>query len=213
MAKLPSKRKLLREDLKEAPAWIDKILGFVNPFFEDVYFSLNKNITLRENIDCDVREITIETTSTYSNNIPNVVPIQGEIDALTTRVSTNESDILEIEPQIDALTTGVSTNESDILAIESQLPPPISAITGLGDLIKIGTFDSTTDNAQTFNFSVAFSSGSDSDIQVVVTRTKAGASYAFSVTAATKTGFTVDRNNDVSGTQTFRYIAINGSYL
>jgi len=394
MAKLPSKRKLLREDLKEAPAWIDKILGFVNPFFEDVYFSLNKNITLRENIDCDVREITIETTSTYSNNIPNVDAIQGEIDAIDIRIDDLETlveslsgvpigstigwdseislpigflkregqeisrstydqlfaiigttfgagdgsttfnlpnskglvhrgmgtqvvggntkdggllgEVIEDQMQritgradidaartfgnntgsaagvmtitesvnasqransvsggspiaisfdslgspnrrvsattdgetrassistifiiraqnletasstssaIDALNARVSTNESDILAIESQLPPPISAITGLGDFIKIGQDSRNDDGTYTVSFDTPFVSGSDSDIQIVIMRKEADTSNAILATNFTKSGFNVNRSNEINGTQTISYIAINGSYL
>ena len=65
MAKLPSLKKILREDIKEAPAWIDKLIYVLNKFMEEVYGALNKNITFTENIASDIRSISFLTKSTY----------------------------------------------------------------------------------------------------------------------------------------------------
>jgi len=116
-------------------------------------------------------------------------------------------------PAIDALNARVSTNESDILAIESQLPPPISAITGLGDFIKIGQDSRNDDGTYTVSFDTPFVSGSDSDIQIVIMRMESDTSNTILATNFTKSGFNVNRANDINGTQTISYIAINGSYL
>ena len=399
MAKLPSKRKLLREDVKEAPAWIDKILGFVNPFFEDVYFSLNKNITLRENIDCDIKEIVIETSTTYQNNIPNLIPVQAEIDAIDIRITDLETaiasitglpigavtiwtslislpigylectgtaisrttynqlfaiigtrygvgdgsttfnlpnyqglvprgintqsvnnrvkdggllgEVLEDQMQriigsavpkgdsgaagsnmsqnsiasgafelggtesrrdfavtgtnrttrigfdfnsatspdartstttggetrvsslgslfiiraqnleiasatssaIDALNARVTITETDILAIEAQIPPPITAITGLADFMKVGTFSNNTDANQTITFPVAFSSGSDSDISVILNFQVSNSGLPLMAINITKTQFQVDRTDSINWTANCNWIAVNGFYL
>lgn len=63
--KLPQTKKILREDVKDAPAWINGILGPVNSFMENVYQALNRNITFQENVGCFVKDITYKTTSTY----------------------------------------------------------------------------------------------------------------------------------------------------
>lgn len=63
--KLPVTKKILREDLKDAPAWVSGIIEPFNSFAESVYQALNKNITFRENIAAFVKEITYSTTSAY----------------------------------------------------------------------------------------------------------------------------------------------------
>ena len=63
--KLPSLKKILREDLKDAPDWINPVIDVTNNFMENLYGGLNKNITLTENVACFVKEITYQTPSTY----------------------------------------------------------------------------------------------------------------------------------------------------
>ncbi len=65
MLKLPSQKKILREDIKEAPTWINGIVEPLNSFMETTYQALNKNITLTENIASFIKEITYRTNSTY----------------------------------------------------------------------------------------------------------------------------------------------------
>ena len=127
MAKLPSKRKLLREDLKEAPAWIDNLLGFINPFFEDVYFAFNKNITFKENIASQIRELNFETTATYDPFIPDTTVLQAEIDALDVRVDDIESEIVIIK--------------DDITDIEAELAGFSSTITNVSSTYSVLTTD------------------------------------------------------------------------
>lgn len=63
--KLPQTKKILREDVKDAPAWISGIIEPVNSFMENVYQALNKNITFAENIQSFIKELTYKTTSSY----------------------------------------------------------------------------------------------------------------------------------------------------
>lgn len=63
--KLPSIKKILREDVKGAPAWINAIIDPINSFMDAVYQTLNKNVTFTENISSNVRQITVRTSSTY----------------------------------------------------------------------------------------------------------------------------------------------------
>ncbi len=65
MAKLPTIKKILREDVKDAPAWIDGIIQPFNSLAEFVYQSLNRNLTYRDNISCFIKELTYKTPSTY----------------------------------------------------------------------------------------------------------------------------------------------------
>lgn len=63
--KLPQVKKILREDLKDAPKWISGLIDPLNSFMENVYQALNRNITFRENVGCFIKEITYKTTSLY----------------------------------------------------------------------------------------------------------------------------------------------------
>lgn len=63
--KLPSQKKILKEDLKDAPSWIDGVITPVNTFMESTYQALNKNITFTENIASFVKEISYTTVAAY----------------------------------------------------------------------------------------------------------------------------------------------------
>ena len=63
--KLPNIKKILREDLKGAEAWVSGLIDPLNNFMEQVYQALNKNITFSENIAANIRELTVKTSSTY----------------------------------------------------------------------------------------------------------------------------------------------------
>lgn len=69
MGKLPSIRRILREDLKDAPNWIDGLIYPINIFFESIYRTLNKNVTFNDNIACFIKEITVRTTAGYSSGV------------------------------------------------------------------------------------------------------------------------------------------------
>lgn len=68
MAQLPNQRRILREDLKDAPTWVDKLLFPINSFMESVYYALNRNITFNENIACQLRRVSFTTTSSYNSS-------------------------------------------------------------------------------------------------------------------------------------------------
>lgn len=62
--KLPSQRKILREDLKDAPSWINGIIDPLNSFMQMVYQALNKNIN-EDNLASQIKEITYKTPASY----------------------------------------------------------------------------------------------------------------------------------------------------
>lgn len=63
--KLPNQKKILREDLKDAPSYVNGIIVPVNSFMETTYQALNKNLTLQENIASFVKDITYTTPAGY----------------------------------------------------------------------------------------------------------------------------------------------------
>lgn len=70
--KLPATKRILREDLRDAPGWVNGIIGPVNSFMESVYQSLNHNISLTDNIASFVKEITYKTNSTYPTGMAQI---------------------------------------------------------------------------------------------------------------------------------------------
>lgn len=110
------------------------------------------------------------------------------------------------ESAVDALNARVTD-------VESQLPPPITAITGLGDFFKVGRDTRNSDSAYTISFDTPFTAGTDADIFVVTNREVAGAGTAMFAYNVTKSGFSIDRDNAIDGDQTVAYIAINRAYL
>ncbi len=65
MSKLPTQKKILKEDLKDSPNWINPLIDTLNNFMELVYGALNGNITYSENVYCFIKELTYKTPSTY----------------------------------------------------------------------------------------------------------------------------------------------------
>lgn len=59
--KLPSIKRILREDVKDVKDLIDPL----NSFMENTYQAFNKNITFSENVGCFIKELSYITPSTY----------------------------------------------------------------------------------------------------------------------------------------------------
>jgi hypothetical protein len=67
--RLPTAKRVLREDLKGAPGWIGPLIDILNSFMETVYQAMNRNITFAENIGCTIKELTYKTPSTYPTGL------------------------------------------------------------------------------------------------------------------------------------------------
>lgn len=77
--KLPTQKKILREDLKGAPDWINGVIDPTNTFMEKTYQALNKNITLTDNIASFVKELTYTTPAGYPTMEP--ITFRNELKA------------------------------------------------------------------------------------------------------------------------------------
>lgn len=62
--RLPSQKKISREDLKDAPDWVNNLIDPLNNFMQTVYQAMNKNIN-EDNTSSQIKEITYKTPSTY----------------------------------------------------------------------------------------------------------------------------------------------------
>lgn len=64
MADLPDFKRILKEDLKGAPPWMNVVIEAFNSFAESVYRGFNKNIN-EVNTASQIKELTYITPSTY----------------------------------------------------------------------------------------------------------------------------------------------------
>ncbi len=75
--KLPSLKRILKEDVKGAPGWINPLLDTVNTFMEAVYQALNRNITFSQNVACTVKELDYQTPSSYPASVDSIEFMSG----------------------------------------------------------------------------------------------------------------------------------------
>lgn len=70
MAPPPKKTQLNREDLKDAPKWVDKVLEVLNPFIQAVVAALSRGLTLQENMASQVKTVVFTTGSAIGDSFP-----------------------------------------------------------------------------------------------------------------------------------------------
>jgi hypothetical protein len=66
MAFLPPVKRISKEDLPEAPSWVEKLIYPVNLFFDSVYRALNGRLTVPDNISGQIKEISFQVRSDYN---------------------------------------------------------------------------------------------------------------------------------------------------
>lgn len=121
MSKLPSQKKILREDVKGAPDWIDGIIDPVNSFMETVYQTFNRNVTFNDNIASQVKELNVNTTSVY--------PVMEPIEFQST-LRTKAFGLLMLQA-VERLTYTPAVNAVTVNWVENNGTIHISNITGL----------------------------------------------------------------------------------
>ena len=99
--------------------------------------------------------------------------------------------------------------EAGVLAALANLSFDTSAIGHVtlpnGIIIQWGTEVSTSDTTEVFNLDISYP---NSNLVVLTQVTTANLAYPLAVTAKTTSTFTLDRNNSVSGSETFYYISV-----
>lgn len=106
MAKLPSQKKILEQDLgTDLPSWTRKLLSPLNSFFESIYSAFNKDITFRENIRCEYRELTFQTLANYESGDFDIIKfknnLKDKIDNLQIcQISENKTNFIPIKQAV-----------------------------------------------------------------------------------------------------------------
>lgn len=67
MAKLPEIRRISREEVRDAPDWIELLIGPMNNFMQGVWTALSGNLTVGENIVGQVKSLQFRTGADYGN--------------------------------------------------------------------------------------------------------------------------------------------------
>lgn len=70
MAKLPSIKRIVREDIPNAPQWIESLIYPLNRFMEEVYYALDRDLTIGENLKGSIRTVNFKTRNDYSTASP-----------------------------------------------------------------------------------------------------------------------------------------------
>lgn len=65
MAKPPDFRRVLRDDIPDAPNWVDPIISAYNIFMEQSYSLFNGNLSITDNITGKIVTTTFTTPSDY----------------------------------------------------------------------------------------------------------------------------------------------------
>ena len=68
MAAPPKIKRLSREEFKEAPSWIDRLLYWLNVLVEYVTLAFSKNITFDENIQSQIKSFSLVAGAAATNN-------------------------------------------------------------------------------------------------------------------------------------------------
>ena len=68
MAQLPPIKRLTKEDMKDAPSWIDRLLFPLNQFLDSVYRALNGQIDFVDNIKAQRYSIQITAGASAASN-------------------------------------------------------------------------------------------------------------------------------------------------
>lgn len=69
MASLPTIKQILREDIPDAPEWVGSIIDPLNQFMTEVYYALDRDLTLNENIKGGLVSLQFKTRSDYSTAV------------------------------------------------------------------------------------------------------------------------------------------------
>jgi len=65
MATLPSINNINKEDIPDAPAWVESLINPLNTFMREVYYALDRDLTINENMIGAIRTISFTTRSDY----------------------------------------------------------------------------------------------------------------------------------------------------
>jgi hypothetical protein len=121
MANLPSVRRILREDIKEAPDWISQLLLPLNKVLQSQYSALDGNLTFQQNISAQIKSLTFTTGSTYPANF---VPMSFPVTLKTTPMGCLKLSCISIPYE-------TITNAVDIDWVNSNGTLYINNVTGL----------------------------------------------------------------------------------
>lgn len=61
MSKIPLIKRLMREDYPDQRSWIERLISPLNTFMETVSAAMDRNLTVSDNLDCQVITVTVST--------------------------------------------------------------------------------------------------------------------------------------------------------
>lgn len=68
MGALPPVNRISREDIKGAPAWVDRMIHILNDFMQGVYSALNKNLSIGDNVIGEFKDFELKAGANADDN-------------------------------------------------------------------------------------------------------------------------------------------------
>lgn len=96
---LPDVRRLNKEDFQDAPNWVDPMLNTLNQFMDSVYNLMNKNLSLTENFNIQIVNISVNTDGNGDiSPVKQKLSIRGKVQGVSViRVIKESSDTTSID--------------------------------------------------------------------------------------------------------------------
>lgn len=101
MAQPPIFRRIVREDLPDAPDWVDIFIVSLNQFFDSVRLALSRNLTFAQNHDMQTKTFQITagaaaTDNTYDFAISMKKKVEGLILGKVEQVANNYAPLTSV---------------------------------------------------------------------------------------------------------------------
>ncbi len=110
MARLDALRKINAELYQLAPDWGRRLFDVLNPFMEQTFGALQKQLTFPENFAGAVREFSFETRSNYSSGATGWEAIRFATGLRTKAIGVNLLQINEVADDDPVITSAVTLN-------------------------------------------------------------------------------------------------------
>ncbi len=69
MSRLPQLKRLVAEDFPDQKAWIRPLFSVINSFMESVVATLDRAVTVSENLEAEIKTVTFTSVPTASNPV------------------------------------------------------------------------------------------------------------------------------------------------
>ena len=118
MAQLPPFKQIRKEDFPESPQWFAGVTYILNQFMNAVYLAFNRNISFRQNIDCQIFTYTFDATSPFTP-IDITTTLKRKADGVLILQATNNTLRIPVNSTCSWIVTNGGVSITDISNIDA----------------------------------------------------------------------------------------------